>query len=181
MISSFSLDSHSLSHYSTLSSTSLTSSISSFSLDSNSQSFTRYPTLSSTSMISSISLDGDDDHGNSDLKLIRILSMVQEIQNKCRLCWVNRTTGTHSCSTYRCFSQGSQGSRELFKKGLLFEPGQVCFFCLAPYGPPFNHAQPSPDTSRSYKLCQYRDVLKELVFILYENRPLRQKNLCTIR
>jgi hypothetical protein len=176
-ISSFSSDSNSrsLSRHLSLSST---PSISSFSSDSNSQSLSRYPTLSSTSStssISSFSLDGNENQGNGELKLTRILSVVREVNNKCRICWVNRTrTSTHP--TYRCISPASRkGGWELFKKGLLFEAGQVCFFCLAPYCPPFNHAQPSPGTPRSHKLCQYRDVLKELVYILYENQPLRQK------
>jgi len=156
-ISSFSSDndSQSLSRYPTLSST---SSISSFSSDNDSQFLSRYPTLSSTSSISSFSLDNDDNHSNGDLKLTRILSMVQEIENKCRNCWVNRTDRSHL--TWRCFSQASKGGWELFKKGLLFEPGQVCFYCLAPYSPPFNHAQPSPGTSRSHKLCQYKDTIR---------------------
>jgi hypothetical protein len=176
-ISSFSSEgnSRSLSRHPSLSST---PSISSFSSDSNSQSLSRYPTLSSTSStssISSFSLDGNENQGNGELKLTRILSVVREVNNKCRICWVNRTrTSTHP--TYRCISPASRkGGWELFKKGLLFEAGQVCFFCLAPYCPPFNHAQPSPGTPRSHKLCQYRDVLKELVYILYENQPLRQK------
>jgi hypothetical protein len=160
----------SLSRHPTLSST---SSISSFSSDSHSPSLSRYPTLSSTSSISSFSLDSDENHSSHHLKLTRILSVVQEVKDQCRICWVNGTTRSHS--TYRCFSQASRGGWELFKRGLLFEAGEVCFFCLAPYCPPFNHAQPSPGTPRSHKLCEYRDVLKELVYILYENQPLRQR------
>jgi hypothetical protein len=46
---------------------------------------------------------------------------------------------------------------------------------MAPYGPPFNHAQPLPGEQRSPNHCDYPDVLKELAYILYARRPLREQ------
>jgi hypothetical protein len=43
------------------------------------------------------------------------------------------------------------------------------------YGPPFNHEQPPPGARPSPDLCEYPDILKELVFIIYQNKSLREK------
>lgn len=168
----------------TLSSTSSRSSISSFSSDSNEnynlkcsvgQPLSRCTTLSSTPSLSSFSSDSSDD-GNSNLKLTRILSVTQELNNECRICWVkNGKTTSRSHRSYRCFSKISRTAWDSFKKGFLFQPGQVCFYCLAPYDYPFNHARPPSGVPRSATLCDYPDVLKEVVYLLYENQSLRQE------
>ena len=41
--------------------------------------------------------------------------------------------------------------------------------------PPFNHKRAPPDAKRTADLCEYPDVLKELVYILYQNPTLREK------
>ena len=46
----------------------------------------------------------------------------------------------------------------------------VRYFCLSQYGPPFDHIRASAGTQRSLELCEYSDVLKELVYILYQDR-----------
>jgi hypothetical protein len=110
-----------------------------------------------------------------DQKLGRILTAVQDIANVCRVCWVHggetRPHRTFKCPTKIC------SSREWgqFKINLQFPKNSVCYFCLSPYAPPFNHARPPPGTKKSADLCEYPDVMKELVYILYQDQSRRSK------
>lgn len=110
-----------------------------------------------------------------DQKLDRILTAVQDITSVCRVCWVHggksRPHRTFKCPTKICSSQ--QWGQ--FKVNLRFPKNTVCYFCLSPYAPPFNHAQHPPGTEKSADLCEYPDVLKELVYILYQDQSLRCK------
>ena len=104
-------------------------------------------TLRTTSSISSFSSDfsGDGDDNSQD-KLCHIMSVAEEIVDRCRICWVNREVSrphsTFCCATRIC----SGGNWQTFKSDLQFPRGTVCYFCLAPYGPPFNHSRAPPDT-----------------------------------
>jgi hypothetical protein len=51
----------------------------------------------------------------------------------------------------------------------------VCYFCLAPYASPFNHARPIPKEKPSALLCDYPDVIKELAYLVYRDEALRTK------
>jgi hypothetical protein len=62
-----------------------------------------------------------------------------------------------------------------FKVGLQFPKNVVCYFCLSPYGPPFYHTRASAGTKPTSDLCEYPDVLKESVYILYQDEALREK------
>jgi hypothetical protein len=42
-----------------------------------------------------------------------------------------------------------------------------------PFGPPFDHAVPAPGARYSADLCDYPDVLKELVYVLFQDRALK--------
>jgi hypothetical protein len=109
----------------------------------------RQSTKSTLEITSSSSLlcsnDVDIDHGED--KLGRILTMVQDVVNRCRICWasreVSRPHGTFRCPTRIC----SGSDWQTFKSDLQFPKGVVCYFCLAPYGPPFNHTSPSGYTT----------------------------------
>jgi len=107
-----------------------------------------------------------------DQKLSRILATVQEIADDCRICWVHRETKrphrTFRCTTKIC----SDHNWNRFKVGLQFPKNVVCYFCLSPYGPPFNHTRSSPGIRPSAELCEYPDVLKELIYILYQDEAL---------
>lgn len=170
-----------LSRQSTVSSL-MKSSISSFSSDTfgeAGQPLSRQSTASSlvTSSISSFSSDRFEDEGNSEnAKLCRILSVVQDIVDQCRICWVNRHT-SRPHSTFRCSTRICSGREwQAFKSNIQFPRGIVCYFCFATFGPPFNHAlPPSPPGTSQSQSCEYPDVLKELVYIVYQNPALRQK------
>jgi len=133
------------------------------------------PTLATTTSLSSF---GSDDNGNDidrGNELCRILSVVQEIADLCRVCWVKREA-SRPHATFRCATRICSGSDwQTYKADLQFPRGVVCYFCLAPYGPPFNHPQAPHGTRQSPEFCEYPDVLKELVYILYHDRSLRQK------
>ena len=62
-----------------------------------------------------------------------------------------------------------------FKADLQFPKNVICYFCLALYGPPFNHPVAPLGKKRSPELCEYPDVLKEVAFILYSDKALREK------
>ena len=65
---------------------------------------------------------------------------------------------------------------QIFKTSLQFPKNTVCYFCLSPYAPPFDHPQPPPGTEKNRAdLCEYPDVLKELVYILYQDQFRRKK------
>jgi len=126
------------------------------------------PSLSLSSIGSSVGDAGEQ-------KLHRILDALQEMVGECRICWAHqertRPHRTYKCTTRICSSR----NWESFKVGLQFPKNVVCYFCLSPYGPPFNHPRASPGTRPSADLCEYPDVLKELVYVLYQDEALRQK------
>ena len=107
--------------------------------------------------------------------LERIHKAVLDMMNECRICWVNRVV-TRPHATYRC-TKKTLAHREwqLFKTDLRFPKGILCFFCLAPYGPPFDHRRPSMGEKQTPELCDYPDALKELVYIIYQETSLREK------
>jgi hypothetical protein len=55
-----------------------------------------------------------------------------------------------------------------------FPSGVACFLCFAPYGPPFNHEFPRPGTRYKGEFCDYPDVLKELTYVIYQNKRARE-------
>lgn len=112
---------------------------------------------------------------NNDGKLLRILATVKETVNQCRICWVSREISRPHL-TFRCPTKACSSTEwKEFKLDLKFPRGAVCYFCFAPFGPPFNHTRALSGTRQSPELCEYPDVLKELVYILYYNRSLREK------
>jgi hypothetical protein len=128
---------------------------------------------SSSTSFSSVS-SGSGEIG--DQKLGRIMAAVQEIVGECRICWVQRETTRRPHRTFKCptgICSGSNWGR--FKVGLQFPKNVVCYFCLSPYGPPFDHTRASAGTQQTSDLCEYPDVLKELVYILYQDEALREK------
>ena len=143
---------------------------------SHSQPLSRQSTASSfeiTSSSSSFNLNDAGDDGDGQLH--RILAVVEEIGYQCRICWVRKEV-TRPHSTFRCPTKiCSNGDWRSFRSNLQFPPGVICYFCFAPYGPPFNHKKAPPGTKQSADLCEYPDVLKELVYILYQDSSLREK------
>ena len=141
---------------------------------SQSQPISRQSTASSfeiDSSSSSFNLTDAGDDGDSQLR--RILDMVEEIGDQCRICWVRKEV-TRPHSTFRC-PTNSDNDWRAFRSNLQFPPGVVCYFCFAPYGPPFNHKRAPPGTKKSADLCKCPDVLKELIYILYQDLSLREK------
>jgi hypothetical protein len=55
-----------------------------------------------------------------------------------------------------------------------FPRGLACYLCFAPYGPPFNHEVPGPGTRYKGEYCDYPDVLKELTYVVYQNKETRE-------
>lgn len=108
-------------------------------------------------------------------KLSRILTAVRDVTSRCRVCWVHggdvRPHRTFKCPKKICSGREWQ----IFKTSLQFPKNTVCYFCLSPYAPPFDHPQPPPGTEKSADLCEYPDVLKELVYILYQDQFRRKK------
>jgi hypothetical protein len=128
---------------------------------------------SSTTSFSSIS-SGSGDIG--DEKLGRILAAVKEIVGECRICWVQRETTKRPHRTFRCSTGICSGNNwGRFKVGLQFPKNVVCYFCLSPYGTLFGHTRASAGARQTSDLCEYPDVLKELVYILYQDEGLREK------
>jgi hypothetical protein len=134
------------------------------------------PNLTATTPFSSFSSDdAGNDSGSNNSKLCRILSVVQSITNSCRICWVNREV-SRPHSTFHCPTRICSGSEwKTFKSDLQFSRGIVCYFCLALYGPPFNHVRAPLGTRQTPALCEYPDVLKELAYILFQDQSLREK------
>ena len=117
---------------------------------------------------SSVSAQGE----RSRDKLDRILTMAGDLLEQCRVCWVRRQV-TQPHPTHRCRSRVCSGEEwKRFKSSLRFPPGIICFFCLATYGPPFNHEKPA-DGEASGDLCDYPDVLKELLYIIFKEERVR--------
>ena len=129
----------------------------------------------SMSSFSSTNSDTGDTGDVGDQKLVHILAAVQEMVDQCRICWVCRET-TRPHRTFRCGTGiCSNHDWDKFKVNLRFPKGAVCYFCLCLYGPPFNHERASPGSRSSADLCEYPDMLKELVFILYQDKAHRSK------
>jgi hypothetical protein len=133
-----------------------------------------FSSFSSSSSSSSLPLSsfGDNEHQ----KLSRILAAVQDVVDRCRICWVRREQKrphlTFKCHTKICSSNDWQ----TFKTSLQFPKNTVCYFCLCPYAPPFNHEKAPPGTQPSPgELCEYPDVLRELAYILYQDQSLRKQ------
>jgi hypothetical protein len=121
---------------------------------------------------SSSSVVSTDD---GDALLQRICMMMQDAADECRICWVFRERSPPH-ATFRCRTKMCSGRDwQTFKADLQFPKNVICYFCLALYGPPFNHPTAPPGTKRSPELCDYPDVLKEVAFILYSDKPLREK------
>lgn len=135
------------------------------------------PSSSSSSFSSSSSsLPLSSFRDNEHQKLSRILAAVQDVVDRCRICWVRREQKrphlTFKCPTKICSSNDWQ----TFKTSLQFPKNTICYFCLCPYAPPFNHEQAPPGTQPSPgELCEYPDVLKELAYILYQDQSLRKQ------
>ncbi len=130
-------------------------------------------TFSSSASLSAVS-SGSGDIG--DQKLGRIMAAVQEIVDECRICWVQRETTRRPHRTFKCSTGICSGSNwGRFKVGLQFPKNVVCYFCLSPYGPPFDHTRAPAGTKQTPDHCEYPDVLKELVYILYQEEVLRKK------
>lgn len=111
----------------------------------------------------------------SDSKLLRILAMVKDMANQCRVCWVSREVSPLHV-TFRCPTKACSGSEwKEFKFELKFPRGVICYFCFALFRPPFNHTQAPPGTKQSPELCEHPDALKELVYLLYRDQSLRGK------
>jgi hypothetical protein len=107
--------------------------------------------------------------------LDRILAAVVDMMDECRICWLDRVV-TRPHRTYRCSKKTlSNREWELFKGDLRFPNGVLCYFCLATYGPPFNHVRAPVGVKQTHELCDYPDALKEVVFILYKDISLRQR------
>jgi hypothetical protein len=138
------------------------------------QPLSRESTTSSFETSSSFDLNGAGDNGDmdGDGELHRILAMVEEVVDQCRICWVRKEV-THPHRTYRC-PTGICSSQEwqTFRANVPFPRDVVCYFCFAPYCPPFNHSRAPLGTKQNPDLCEYPDVLKELVYILYHDRTL---------
>ena len=111
----------------------------------------------------------------ANAKLRRILKLVEELVEQCRICWfrgeINRPHASYRCKTGVC----SGGEWASFKSNIRFPKRVVCFLCFAPYGPPFNHDVPPPGSRYTGDLCEYPDVLKELSYILYQDADVRGK------
>lgn len=138
------------------------------------QPLSRQTTLTTTASFSSLSSEGIASVQNN-VKLSRILSVVQEIVFDCRICWVSRTVSAPH-TTFRCSKRTCSGVEwAKFKSSIRFPPGKVCFYCFAPYSAPFNHAQAPTDRRQSPDQCDYPDVLKELTYIIYQDVSLRQR------
>ena len=112
---------------------------------------------------------------DSDGKLLRILTTLEDMINRCRVCWVSREV-SHPHVTFRCPTKVCSGSEwKSFKSELKFPRGIICYFCFGTFGPPFNHAQAPTGTRQSPEQCEYPDALKELAYILYHDQSLRGK------
>lgn len=125
-------------------------------------------TLSSSSpYMNSTQVDGDD-------MLHRIMTVVQEIGDAsvCRICWVKRNVSRPHL-TYRCETRICSGQEwNAFRTHLPFPRGILCYFCFIPFEPPFNHNKSS--VRQTPEMCEYPDVLKELTYILYQDRSVRE-------
>lgn len=137
------------------------------------QSLSRESTLTTTASFSSLDSEDTDDIQN-EVKLSCVLSVAKEAVSECRICWVSRTRSAPH-STFRCRTRiCSGGDWGRFKSMVRFPRGKVCFFCFAPFGAPFNHAQAPVNGQQSPKECLYPDVLKELAYVIYRDESVRQ-------
>lgn len=76
--------------------------------------------------------------------------------------------------TYRCDSgMCSSPSWKMFKAKATFPPGLVCFLCFGTYSPPFNHKAPPAGAMYRGDLCDYPNMLKELVYIILHSEVHR--------
>jgi hypothetical protein len=110
---------------------------------------------------------------DADAVMQRILRLAGELDGQCRACWVNGDVGrmhyTYRCDTGICSGSGWR----VFKAKTTFPPGLACFLCFATYGPPFNHEVPQTGSKYKGELCDYPDLLKELVYILFHSEVRR--------
>jgi hypothetical protein len=93
----------------------------------------------------------------------------------CRTCWVDRVV-TRPHNTHHCPKETLLNREwEKIKSGLRFPSGVLCFYCFVPYEAPFYHERAPEGSKQTPRMCEYPDALKELVYIIYENRALRRK------
>jgi hypothetical protein len=117
----------------------------------------------------------NDAEYNEEEALGRIHKALLDMIDECRICWVNRVV-TRPHRTYHCSKKTlSNRDWEKIKSDLRFPDGVLCYFCLVPYGSPFFHQRAPEGSKQTPKMCEYPDALKELVYIIYEDRALRQK------
>lgn len=133
---------------------------------------------SSSSSFASSSFDIGD---SGDTKLRRILTMIENWEDVCVICWARRET-SQPHPTWRCRSQICSGNEwKSFKMDLPFPKGKLCYFCLCLYDEPFNHTRAPPGSSQTHNLCNFPDVLKQLVFVLYHDASLRRQVFAKLR
>jgi hypothetical protein len=117
----------------------------------------------------------NDPRDDGDGQLHRILAMAKEIVDQCHICWVHKEV-TCPYRTFHCPTGICSGNEwKTFRSNVPFPPGVVCYFCFAPYSPPFNHTRALPGTKQAPDVCEYPDILKELLYILYQDQLLRGK------
>jgi hypothetical protein len=123
--------------------------------------------------VSAAAASTGSDSNQSQEKLRRILKIADELMEQCRICWVRRQA-TRPHTTHRCQSRVCSGEEwKSFKSSLRFPPGIVCFFCLGTYGPPFNHEKPPVGERSTGSFCEYPDVLKELLYVLFKEEKVK--------
>jgi len=166
----------------TLSRQSTASTIEMFSSSSQSTESTVDTTSSSSSSLSAsataaatVALLRSNNAGDDEQAILgRIENALLDMIQKCRICWVNRVVG-RSHSTYKCPEKLIVKKEWEEFRCITFPKGVLCYFCLIPFGPPFYHRRAPAGSKPTPDLCDYPDALKELAFIIYKQRPLREK------
>jgi hypothetical protein len=99
----------------------------------------------------------------------------------CRTCWVDRVV-TRPHNTHHCPKETLLNREwEKIKSGLRFPSGVLCFYCFVPYEAPFYHERAPEGSKQTPRMCEYPDALKELVYIIYENRAIPPEGVCQVR
>jgi hypothetical protein len=116
----------------------------------------------------------NDAEYNEQEALNRIHNALLDMIDECRTCWVDRVV-TRPHNTCHCHKKTLRGREwEKMKSALRF-PSVLCIYCLVRYEAPFYHERAPEGSKQTPRMCEYPDALKELVYIIYENRALRRK------
>jgi hypothetical protein len=121
--------------------------------------------LPSNATITSVAADISHEYRNLEERMQKLKDFLERFGDRCPVCWFFGEINSHnyfSCSKFAAYHE----DYNIFRKKLSLPPYRVCYFCLAPQAPPFNHPLPRKGQTPDGSLCTFPDILKPLIFLI---------------